>query len=355
MDDAGAVDAAIWRPGAPDGVGDLHRGRILSRVAALAGAFVALDGAEGFLPDSAGAAGRPEGAVLGVRVVRAAQGGKGPRLSGVLDAREASLVGSGPPALLERGPHPVQRLAALHPTAEVWMDDPALAAALRPALGHRTRIVQAAFDDTAELAFEGLSEATARLADGIAVHFHPTPALTAIDVDLAGAAGGRQGKAAAHLAANLRLLPSLARQIRLRNLGGAIIVDLAGMSVKRRATLGPAFAAAVAGDVVETRFLGFTALGFAEILRPRIHPPLHEALAGAHASGLAALRRVMTESHARPAHSFRLHAAPAVVDALRADRAALADLAQRTGRPLILEVDRSLEMSRSAPKWRIEE
>ena len=55
-DGAGLVDYAIWRPGLPDGVGDVHRGRIISRMPALAGAFVAIDGADGFLPDSEGAA-----------------------------------------------------------------------------------------------------------------------------------------------------------------------------------------------------------------------------------------------------------------------------------------------------------
>ena len=48
------IDFAIWRPGQPDGVGDLHRGRITARVPAMAGAFVALDGADGFLPDTDG-------------------------------------------------------------------------------------------------------------------------------------------------------------------------------------------------------------------------------------------------------------------------------------------------------------
>src|SRR6185312_5197303 len=37
------LDYAIWRPGAPDGVGDLHRGRVTTRVPAMAGSFVALD------------------------------------------------------------------------------------------------------------------------------------------------------------------------------------------------------------------------------------------------------------------------------------------------------------------------
>jgi Ribonuclease G/E len=351
VDGHGALDAAIWRPGAPDGVGDLHRGRIVARVPALAGCFVALDGAEGFLPDSAGGAGRAEGSVLGVRVVRAAQGGKGPRLTAQLDDTARARLGTGPPALIARGPHAVARLAALHPLAPVWVDDPALAALLRPALGDRLRIVPAAFDDEAEAAFASLAEPSAALPGGAVMHVHPTPALTAIDIDLAGASAARGGKAAAHWAANLALLPGLARQVRLRNLGGGIVVDLAGLSAKKRVALAPAFAAALAGDVLQPRFLGFTALGFAEILRPRIHPPLHEMLAGPHAAGLAGLRRLMRESLARPAALLRLRATPAVATALAADSHARDDLARRTGRPVIVETDHAP----GAPGWRIEE
>ena len=61
----------IDRPGAPDGIGDLHVGRVTGLVPAMAGAFVALDGADGFLPDTAGAAGLTEGDHVVVRVVRA--------------------------------------------------------------------------------------------------------------------------------------------------------------------------------------------------------------------------------------------------------------------------------------------
>src|SRR5208337_4161131 len=104
--DGTLLDYALWRPGAPDGVGDLHRGRVIAVVPAMAGAFVALDGADGFLPDS-------EGGV----------------------AAEGAVVGAGPPALLRRGPNAVERLAALHPDAPVIVDDPAIQALLAPALG----------------------------------------------------------------------------------------------------------------------------------------------------------------------------------------------------------------------------
>ena len=346
----GLFDYSIWRPGAPDGVGDLHRGRVVARAPAMAGAFLALDGADGFLPDSEGGAAAGDGLFLTVRITRAAQGGKGPRLTARLSDAERALVGSGPPALLRRGPDAVQRLAALYSDAPVIVDDPALEALLRPALGARLTHGKT-FDDAVEAAVAELAEPTVDLPGGARLSVYPTPALTALDVDLAGASADRRGKRAAQLAANTALLPALARQIRLRNLAGAILVDLAGLPAKRRAALGPAFAAALAADPLRPRFLGFTALGLAEILRPRIHPPLHELLAGPHAAGLVALRRAAAEIAARPERALRLWAAPAVATALRADPMALVDLARRAGRPLIICDDRA-----AAPVgWRLEE
>jgi hypothetical protein len=342
------IDYAIWRPGAPDGVGDVHRGRITAHLPALAGAFVALEGgASGFLPDSEG--GRvPEGSVLAVRVIRAAQGGKGPRLS----AREVEApAGSGPPALLRRGPGALERLAALHPDDDILLDDAGLAALLRPVLGARMTVVQAAFDEATLAAVDALAGPDAVLPGGARLSVHPTPALTAIDLDLGAGAAGRRGKGAAHDAANRAAMPELARQIRLRNLGGGIVVDFAGLSPRRRAGLAPALAEALAGDPLQPRLLGFTALGFAEILRPRVHPPLHELLAGPHAAGLAALREAAAEQAATPSRALALRAAPAVVTALRADPAALAGLADRTGRVLDLRDD-----ARLAPlHWVLEE
>ncbi len=265
------LDYAIWRPGASDGVGDLHRGRITARAPALGGAFVALDGADGFLPDSEGGKTATEGTILGVRVIRAAQGGKGPRLSARLAADVH--IGSGAPALLRRGPSAAERLAALYPDAQVWVDDPALAAALRPALGSRIGVRAPVFDDVLLGQIEALAEPELVLPNGARLSFHPTPALVAIDVDTGGASGS-------HLAINRGLLPVLARQIRLRNLAGAILVDLAGLPARRRSTLGPTLAEALADDPGRPRLLGFTALGLAEIVRPRVHPPLHELRRG---------------------------------------------------------------------------
>jgi Ribonuclease G/E len=333
------LDYALWRPGAPDGLGDVYRGRVTALVPAMAGAFVALDNGEGFLPDSEGAKILTEGTILTVRITRAAQGGKGPRLSARVEEDF-----DGPVGLRRRGADPLRELAARYPGAPIEVDDPALAASLLGQFRDRVCRVPQAFDDTLETAVEGLAASEVKLSSGARISIWPTPALVAIDVDGGGALAERapDGAARRHRALNAMVLPDLARQIRLRNLSGAILVDLAGMKARQRASLGPALSAALASDPLRPRFLGFTALGLAEITRPRARAPLHEALTGPLAAGLAALRLIARASGAEPGRRLTLRASPAVVAALRADSVALPDLARITGQGLNLRSDPSL-------------
>ncbi|MBY0332227.1 MAG: ribonuclease, partial [Acetobacteraceae bacterium] len=97
LQDGALVEYWVDRPDLPDGVGDLHRARVAALAPAMAGAFLLLGGGEtGFLPDDEagavrhGAARLQEGLVLPVRVTRAAQGGKGPRVTARLSGREAA-------------------------------------------------------------------------------------------------------------------------------------------------------------------------------------------------------------------------------------------------------------------------
>jgi hypothetical protein len=336
VEDNRLLDYTIWRPGAPDGVGDLHRGRITAIVPAMAGAFVALAGAEGFLPDSEGAKGLTVGTVLAVRITRAAQANKGPRLTAKVD----EPAGPGPLALLRRGADPVAMLAARYPSAPVLVDDPGVAAGL--GLGARVTVAAPVFDDAVADAIDALSRAVITLPGGASLSIWPTPALVAIDVDAGGAVAGAGGARLRHEALNRAVLPALADQIRLRNLSGAIVVDLAGLSPRKRAALAPNFVAALANDPLCPRFLGFTALGLAEIVRSRIHPPLHEVMAGPLAAGLAALRVIMSQYNRNPRELPALRAAPAVVSALQSDPAALPDVVRRTGRSVVLRSDPSL-------------
>jgi Ribonuclease G/E len=342
------VDYALWRPGSPDGVGDVYRGRVTAVVAGMAGAFVALASGsqDGFLPDSEGAKGLTEGTIVTVRVIRAAQGGKGPRLSARVENVE-----DGPVGLLRRGADPLRELAGRYPEARVIVGDPALAAELRADLKDRVTIVSRTFDDAVEAEVEGLAAPDVRLASGVVFSVHPTPALVAIDVDAGGALAGSEGTARRHLTLNTAVLPELARQIRLRNLSGAILIDLAGLKVKQRVALGPVLATALAGDPVRPRFLGFTALGLAEIARPRVRAPLHEALVGPHAAGLLALRAIARSTRTEPGRRLILRAAPAVIAAVEADAVAMADLARITGQRLNSRSDPSL----TGDGWRIED
>ena len=337
------LDYAIDRPGRPDGVGDMLRGRVTAHVPAMSGAFVALPNAEGFLPDSAGAAGLGVGDAVRVRITRAAQGGKGPRLT--IDG----AADPGPPALLTRGPGAALRLAALHPGLPVLVDDPAIAALWRGTLGDR--LSPGGFDDATEAQVDALAGPHVALPLGMTATISPTPALVAIDVDLGAATAGRVAKAPVQRDANRAAIPALARQIRLRNLGGAIVIDLAGMPIRRRATLAPDFVSALASDPLQPRFLGFSALGLAEILRPRIHPPLHALLAGPHAAGLCALRQLDRDCAGDPATPRHIVAAPDVHRALADDAVAAADVARRTGRPLSVRSDPTLAPGTARVEW----
>jgi Ribonuclease G/E len=344
------IDYALWRPGSPDGVGDVHRGRVTAVMPAMAGAFVALSGtgnaAEGFIPDSEGAKGLIAGTILTVQITRAALGGKGPRLTTAAE----DGPGDGRMGLLRRGTDALRELAGRYSDADLLVDDPALAASLRPDLKARIIRVAEAFDDAIETEVERLGSSEVTLDPGVRMSFHPTPALVAIDVDGGGAVAGRDGAARRHRALNVAMMPALARQIRLRNLSGAILVDLAGMKAKQRAALGPELVAALSGDPLRPRFLGFTALGLAEIVRPKVRAPLHEALSGPLAAGLVAARAIARATFAEAGRRLALVAAPSVVAALEADKVALTDLARITGQAFHPRSDPSL----SADGWRIE-
>ena len=335
--------AAIERPARPDGVGDLHRARVTAISRPMSGAFLALaDGTTAFLPESEAPDRKAlqEGAILPIRLTRGAQGDKGPRATARLTPQDQAAAAGQGVAFIRRGPGAALRFAALAPNAPVELDDAAELAQLRPALGDRLRLLrEPAFDDALEAEFDILAGAAVPLPGGGRLTIHPTPALTAIDVDAGSHVGG---DASAQLRLNHAAVEEAARQIRLRNLAGAILLDLAGMAAKKREALAAPLAAALEADPLRPRLLGLTRLGLFEIQRPRIHPPLHEVLGtplSALSRGLAALRRAGREAAARPGVALRLRATPAVIAALQALPEALAEFAAGAGRQLVLAPD----------------
>ena len=336
------TEAWVERPARPDGVGDLQRGRVVAISAAMSGAFVALAGNEtGFLPESAASAPRQpirkavqEGQILGLRVTRAAQAGKGPRLSALLADAEAALLAVAPPGaprLVARGPCAAQHLAARYPKAVLRVAGAGLMARLRVALGDRV-VAQhgAVFDEAIEGEFAALAESAVALPGGGVLHIQTTRALTALDVDSGGAGDGLARF-------NETALPEIARQIRLRNLSGAILLDVAGLSAKRRQALLEPLREALRPDAL-LRLVGLTGLGLVEMVRDRIHPPLAEILHTPLAEGLAALRQAARDAAARPAERLMLEARPEVIAALRDLPGALDDYTALTGHGLELRI-----------------
>lgn len=322
------LDAALWRPGCPDGLGDRHIVRVQTIVPHLGGAFVVLENGEsGFMsyrrrPDSK----MPEqGRLVIADVVRAAQNGKGLRLS-MLDGKP--LENNPSPARIKTGVTPLEELLLRYPEAPVVIDAPGMIARLPAVCRSRCQRVQAAFDTEQEAAFESLGLPDAPLGSLVA-HFAPTPALVAIDLDSAGSG------VAPDFAANVAAFPSLAREIRLRNISGTVLIDAAGVRTRKRPALVGFLEKAMAGDPLAPIVLGTTPSGLIEVTRRRARPPLYELLASPHGVALAMLRQIVKDGQ----RGTRLTVAISVARALEKDPQALADAETARAAPLDLVVE----------------
>lgn len=120
---------------------------------------------------------------------------------------------------------------------------------------------------------ETLQSSDVPLSGGGSMRIEPTRALVAVDVNT-----GADSSPAAGLKANAAALKELPRQLRLRGLGGQVIVDPAPMPKKDRRALEQVLRAALKGDATETILAGWTQLGLMEIQRKRDRVPLTEVL-----------------------------------------------------------------------------
>ena len=96
-----------------------------------------------------------------------------------------------------------------------------------------------------------------------------TRALVAVDVNT-----GRDTTPAAALKANIALARDLPRQLRLRGLGGQVVIDFAPMPKRDRGTLDQVLRAAFRAEGTETTLVGWTAMGLYELSRKRDRAPL---------------------------------------------------------------------------------
>src|SRR4029077_11440521 len=101
-----------------------------------------------------------------------------------------------------------------------------------------------------------------------------TEAMTTIDVNTGGFVGSRNFDDTG-FKTNLEAAQAIARQLRLRNLGGIIVVDFIDMeSEEHRAAVLDEFRRALARDRTRMTVSGFTALGLVEMTRKRTRESL---------------------------------------------------------------------------------
>ncbi len=121
-------------------------------------------------------------------------------------------------------------------------------------------------------AVEALKSPRVSTGDG-SIFVEPTRALVAVDVNT----GGDTSPAAA-LKANLAAARALPRALRLRGLGGQIVVDFAPMSKAHRKQLEQSLKASFRNDPVETSLVGWSPMGLFELQRKRERPALARVL-----------------------------------------------------------------------------
>ena len=154
-----------------------------------------------------------------------------------------------------------------------------------------------------------------------------TEAMTTIDVNTGGFVGARNFDDTI-FKTNLEASLAIARQLRLRNLGGIIIIDFIDMEMpEHREMVLEEFRKALSRDHTKMSINGFTALGLVEMTRKRTRESLAHLLCETcpTCSGRGevkttrtvcyeVLREVLRESRQFNAREFRVLAAPSVID-----------------------------------------
>ncbi len=187
-----------------------------------------------------------------------------------------------PPACLWTAPDPLESALMDHGgLRRVVIDDAATLARARrlmpgaDAVFEHYRSAEPIFESFAvEAAIEEAFEARVSLPSGGAVIIEEANALCAIDVD-----GGSAAGSATSLRVNLEAAEAIARQLRLRAIGGVMVIDflrLAKSDHRRRVI--EAMAAGLADDRDAVAPRGFSKLGLVEMRRRRIRPSLAEIL-----------------------------------------------------------------------------
>jgi ribonuclease G len=182
-----------------------------------------------------------------------------------------------------------------------------------------------------------------------------TEALTTIDINTGGFVGHRNLEETI-FKTNLEATQAIARQLRLRNLGGIIIIDFIDMEVEaHREQVLASLETYLAPDHARTQVSQVSTLGLVEMTRKRTRESLEHLLCepcptctgrssirSAETVCYEIYREVLREARQFKCSELMVIAAETVVDLLLEEEAALiADLEEATGRPVRLQAETS--------------
>ena len=183
-----------------------------------------------------------------------------------------------------------------------------------------------------------------------------TEALTTVDVNTGGFVGARNFDDTI-FKTNLEAALATARQLRLRNLGGIVVVDFIDMQlVSHRDAVLEEFKKQLARDRVKTTVNGFSALGLLEMTRKRTRESLAHQLCEpcsvcqgkgtvktARSVSYDILREILREARQFNPREFRVVAAPQVIELLLDEESQhLAGLSDFIGKPISLQAEATL-------------
>jgi ribonuclease G len=180
-----------------------------------------------------------------------------------------------------------------------------------------------------------------------------TEALTTIDVNTGGFVGAKNFDDTI-FKTNLEAAHAIVRQLRLRNLGGIIILDFIDMeNAEHQAAVHAELQKALARDRTKTTISDFSALGLVELTRKRTRESLAhilcESCPACHGKGLVKtprtiaydiLRELLREAKQFNPREFRILASQVVIDMfLEEESQHLAMLGDFIDKPISLQVE----------------
>lgn len=183
-----------------------------------------------------------------------------------------------------------------------------------------------------------------------------TEALTTVDVNTGGFVGARNFDDTI-FKTNLEASLAIARQLRLRNLGGIVIVDFIDMvQANHRDAVLAEFQKQLARDRIKTHVNGFSALGLLEMTRKRTRESLAHQLCEpcsacmgkgvvktARSIGYDILREILREARQFNPREFRVIASPKVIELfLDEESQHLAGLSDFIGKPISLQAEAAM-------------